>query len=253
MERELENYRQNLEAMVCQRTVQLQSALQQIEQSYADTLDVLGSAIDLRDDQTAGHSRRVSLSSIHMLTRMHGTPGQLKALATGAWLHDIGKLAIPDAILRKPGTLTSEERTLIQGHVQIGYNLVKHIPFLADAAEIILAHHERWDGSGYPRGLKANDIPINARIFAVADTLDAMTSDRPYRPAISFQDARNEITRLAGSLFDPRVVSTLLEIPDATWNTIREQAATIQFSAVLARIFINETAGFTEIATSEGK
>jgi response regulator RpfG family c-di-GMP phosphodiesterase len=236
LERELENYRQNLEQMVCRRTVQLQNALGQVEQSYADTLDALGAAIDLRDGQTAGHSRRVALCSIHMLTRMRGAPEQLKNLAMGAWLHDIGKLAIPDAILLKPGALTEEERRIIQGHVQIGYDLVKRIPFLADAAEIILTHHERWDGSGYPRGLQRTAIPISARIFAVADTFDAMTSDRPYHAAIPFLNARNEIERLAGIQFDSQVVSIFLKIPNETWEAIRGQISTMQISAALAGI-----------------
>ena len=234
LEREVENYRQNLEQMVCKRTVELQDALGQVEQGYADTLDALGAAVDLRDRQTAGHSRRVAMCSIHMLTQMNGTPAQLKSLAMGAWLHDIGKLAIPDAILLKPGALTEAERRIIEHHVRIGYDLVKRIPFLADAAEIVLTHHERWDGSGYPRGLKETSIPLTARIFAVADTLDAMTSDRPYRSAISFLDARDEIERLAGSYFDSQVVSVFLSIPNETWGAIREQASKIQISADLA-------------------
>src|SRR5260370_24567106 len=152
----------------------------------------------------------------------------------GAWLHDIGKLAIPDAILLKPGALTEEERRIIQSHVRIGHNLVKRIPFLADAAEIILTHHERWDGSGYPRGLKGADIPLSARIFAVVDTLDAMTSDRPYRSALPFRDARNEIERLAGTQFDSQVVSIFLGIPNETWEAIQEQTSTIQIGEALA-------------------
>jgi HD-GYP domain-containing protein (c-di-GMP phosphodiesterase class II) len=236
LEQEVENYRHSLEEMVCKRTVELQNALGQIEQSYADTLDSLGAAIDLRDGQTAGHSRRVALCSIKILTKMHGTPQQINSLAMGAWLHDIGKLGIPDAILLKPGPLTEEERRIMQGHVRIGYDLVKGIPFLADAAEIILTHHERWDGSGYPRGLKGPAIPLNARIFAVADTVDAMTSDRPYRSALPFQDARNEIERKAGIQFDSQVVGVFLSIPNETWEAIREQTSAIHFSADLAGI-----------------
>ncbi len=246
MEQELEHYRQNLEQMVCKRTVQLQKALGQVEQSYTDTLDALGAAIDLRDGQTAGHSRRVSLCSIHMLTRMNGTPAQLKSLAMGAWLHDIGKLAIADAILLKPGALTGEERAIMQQHVRIGYDLVKRIPFLAEAAEIILTHHERWDGSGYPRGLKGTDIPLSARIFAVADTLDAMTSDRPYRSGLPFLDARNEIERLAGIQFDSRVVSIFVGIPNQAWETIREQTSTMQISAALAGIPVDNPSNSVE-------
>jgi HD-GYP domain-containing protein (c-di-GMP phosphodiesterase class II) len=214
--------------------VELQNALGQVEQSYVDTLDALGAAIDLRDGQTAGHSRRVALCAIKILTEMHGTTQQLRSLAMGAWLHDIGKLAIPDAILLKPGALTEAERKIMQGHVQIGYDLVKRVLFLADAAEIILTHHERWDGSGYPRGLKGFDIPLNARIFSVVDTVDAMTSDRPYRFALPFQDAQNEIERQAGIHFDFQVAGVFLSISNETWETIREQASEIRFSSSLA-------------------
>lgn len=238
MERELENYRQNLEQMVCERTVQLQSALGLVEQSYADTLDALGAAIDLRDGQTAGHSRRVVLWSLQILMRMDGTQDQIKHLAMGAWLHDIGKLAIPDAILLKPGPLTTEEWKVMQSHAQIGYGLVNRIPFLADAAEIVLTHHERWDGSGYPRGLKGTEIPLGARIFAVADTVDAMTSDRPYRAALPFVKARNEIERLAGIQFDSQVVNVFLHVPNETWETFRGQTPTMQISEALADVSI---------------
>ena len=151
----------------------------------------------------------------------------------GAWLHDIGKLAIPDGILLKPGALTEQEREVMQHHVQIGYDLVKGIPFLADAAEIILAHHERCDGSGYPRGLKAEEIALGAKIFAVADSFDAMTSDRPYRSAMPFQLARDEIQRAAGKLFDWTVVRAFLAISMSKWAAIREEAASVQISTVV--------------------
>jgi response regulator RpfG family c-di-GMP phosphodiesterase len=234
IEKELEHYRDHLEVMVCERTVQLQRALGRVEESYADTLDALGAAIDLRDGQTAGHSRRVALYSMQMLSRMKGTPEQLRTLVMGAWLHDIGKLAIPDSILLKPASLTEAERRIMQRHVQIGYDLVSRIPFLMDAAEIILTHHERWDGSGYPRGLKGADIPLSGRIFAVADTLDAMTSDRPYRHALPLQTAREEIMRMAGTQFDPHIVRIIMRDSDETLEAIRDQSSTVQISAVLA-------------------
>lgn len=224
LEEEVEHYQQHLEELVSKRTVDLQSALARIEQSYVDTLDALGAAIDLRDGPTAGHSRRVALCSIGMLAEMHGTDEQLKQLAMGAWLHDIGKLAIPDAILLKPAALTVAERTIMQDHVRIGYDLVKRVPFLADAAEIILTHHERWDGSGYPSGLAGCDIPLNARIFAVADSVDAMTSDRPYHHAVTFEDARRQVERLAGTLFDPRVAAVFLSLSNKAWGSILEPA-----------------------------
>ncbi|HYL69582.1 MAG TPA: HD domain-containing phosphohydrolase [Candidatus Limnocylindria bacterium] len=238
LERQVKDYRENLEKMVSDRTEQLQSALSEVEQTYADTVDALGAAIDLRDEHTAGHSRRVCLYSLKLLRAMHGSLTQLKGLAIGASLHDIGKLGIPDGILLKPGPLTLEERRIMQQHVQIGFDLVKRIPFLASAAEIILMHHERCDGSGYPQGLKATQIPLGAKIFAVADSVDAITSDRPYRSALPFEHARHEIERQAGTLFDPQVAGVFLSFPMESWQAMREQASAIQLSAVLAGISI---------------
>lgn len=219
LEQQVEDYRQHLEEMVAERTGQLQAALQQIERSYEDTLQALGAAIDLRDNETAGHSQRVCHYSLEIARAIGWSEKQLGSLARGAYLHDIGKLGVPDGILLKPGPLTTEEWKLMQQHVQIGFDLLKGIPFLADAAEIVLTHHERCDGKGYPRGLKGEEILLGARIFAVADTLDAMTSDRPYRPASSFQAARETIRHLTGQL-DPEVVSVFLSIPEETWPTI---------------------------------
>jgi response regulator RpfG family c-di-GMP phosphodiesterase len=226
LELEVENYRRHLEEMVAERTQELQTALQLVERSYGDTLQALGEAIDLRDSETAGHSRRVSLYSLKILTGIGSSEHQLRSVAMGAWLHDIGKLAIPDAILLKPGPLTSEERRVMQRHSQIGYDLVKRIPFLAEAAEIVLLHHERCDGSGYPLGLKAQDIPLGAKIFAVSDTVDAMTSDRPYRSARPFQEAREQIQRGSGRLYDTQVADTFLSLPNETWEAIRAETAT---------------------------
>jgi cyclic di-GMP phosphodiesterase len=220
LELQVENYRLHLEEMVAERTGQLQTALQQIEHSYEDTLQALGAAIDLRDSETAGHSQRVCRYSLEIARAMEWSEKQLRSLARGAYLHDIGKLGVPDGILLKPGPLTADERKLMQQHVQLGFDLVKDIPFLADAAEILLMHHERFEGGGYPRGLKGEEILLSARIFAVADTLDAITSDRPYRRASSFQSARETITRLSGSQFDPQVVDVFLGIPEQTWPPI---------------------------------
>lgn len=253
LEQAVENYRQHLEEMVSARTLQLQSALGRIERGYAETLDALGAAIDLRDSQTAGHSRRVFLYSIEMLKVLNGTPKQLKSLAMGAWLHDIGKLAIPDAILFKPGPLTAEERKIMETHVQIGYDMVKRISFLADAAEIILAHHERWNGNGYPQGLKGAEIPLGARIFAVADTVDAMTSDRPYHSALPFQAARNEIERQAGILFDSQVAHAFLGIPNETWEAIRKPTVAIETSAVLAGISIENSGAAARLVGNDAR
>jgi putative nucleotidyltransferase with HDIG domain len=228
LEQEIENYRHHLEEMVAEQTQQLREALSQVERSYDHTLQALGAAIDLRDGPTAGHSRRVFLYSIEIAKALGGLEHQLRNIAMGAWLHDIGKLAISDGILLKPGPLTDEERQVMQQHVQIGYDMVRGIPFLADAAEIIFAHHERCDGSGYPRGLKGAEIPLGARIFAVADTFDAMTSDRPYRRALPFAASREVIAQGAGKVYDPQVASVFLNIPDETWETIRRETAAAQ-------------------------
>jgi putative nucleotidyltransferase with HDIG domain len=220
LEQQVENYRQHLEEMVAERTEQLQVALRQIEHSYEHTLQALGAAIDLRDNETAGHSQRVCRYSLEIARAMGWSDKQLRSLARGAYLHDIGKLGIPDGILLKPGPLTADERKVMQQHAQIGFDLVKDIPFLADAAEIILTHHERYDGAGYPRRLKGEEVLLSARIFAIADTLDAITSDRPYRRASSFQSARETIRHLASSQFDPHVLNVFLGIPEETWPTI---------------------------------
>jgi response regulator RpfG family c-di-GMP phosphodiesterase len=241
---ELENYRRHLEEMIAQRTQQLQAAMARLEHSYSATLEALGSAIDLRDGPTAGHSRRVVLNSIKIAQAIGGLEKEHRNLGMGAWLHDIGKLAIPDVILLKPGALTEQERKVMQHHVQIGYDLVKSIPFLADAAEIILAHHERCDGSGYPRGLRAEEIPLGAGIFAVADSFDAMTSDRPYRSAMPLQQGRDEIQRAAGKLFDETVVRAFLAISVSKWTAIREEATSARIGSVGNSGGLNSASGY---------
>ena len=234
LEREVMEYRLRLEEMVSERTQQLQTALRQTERSYEDTLEALGAAIDLRDSPTAGHSRRVFLYSMELAKPIGHLDHQLRSIAMGAWLHDIGKLAIPDRVLLKPGPLTDAEWQIMRRHARLGYELVKSISFLAGASEIVLTHHERFDGSGYPQGLRGEEIPFGARIFAVADTLDAMTSDRPYRAALPLQAARDVIERGSGTLFDPLVAAAFLRVPNETWAIIARETVTVQPSAVLA-------------------
>jgi putative nucleotidyltransferase with HDIG domain len=217
LEQQIENYRQHLEEMVVERTQQLRATLEQIERSYEDTLQALGAAIDLRDSETAGHSQRVCRYSIEIARSMGWSNERLRDLARGAYLHDIGKLGIPDGILLKPGPLTTEERAIMQTHVQVGFELVKGIPFLSAAADVILMHHERYDGSGYPHGLKGDEILPGAQIFAVVDSFDAITSDRPYRRASPFEMGRETIRRESGRLFDPRVVNVFVNIPAEAW------------------------------------
>jgi putative nucleotidyltransferase with HDIG domain len=219
---ENQNYQRNLENLVEKRTSELRGALNQLEQSYDETLEALGGALDLKDAETEGHCKRVTAFTIAIAKNMKTEIGLLQQIARAAFLHDIGKMAIPDRILRKPGPLNDEERTIMRTHCEVGYNMLIRIPFLREAAEIVLAHQEFFDGTGYPRGLKAEAIPLGARIFAVADALDAMISDRPYRSALPIEHARDEIKRCSGTQFDPEVVKVFLGLPDTLWAELRE-------------------------------
>lgn len=211
-----------LEQLVEERTAQLSIALKRLEQSYDDTLEVLGGAQDLKDAETAGHCQRVTAFCISIAKAMPVPDAYLAVLARAAFLHDIGKMAIPDSILRKPGPLDNDEKTIMRTHCEIGYNVLRKIPFLRDAAEIVLAHQEFFDGTGYPNGLRGEAIPLGARIFSIADALDAMISDRPYRRALPMSHAREEIRRCAGSQFDPKIVQVFLSIPEQHWIDLRE-------------------------------
>src|ERR1700724_6724 len=216
-------YQTNLESLVKARTDQLQAAMANLERSYDITLETLGDALDLKDRETEVHSKRVTAFTIAIARAMGLPREQINTIARGAFLHDIGKIAIPDKILNKPGKLEPEEFTIMKENAYHGYQIVKKIPFLAEAAEIVYSHQERFDGSGYPRNLKGAEIPLGARIFSVADTLDAIASDRIYRRKQTLQAAREEIHRWAGRQFDPEVVKTFLEMPDNIWEDLRRE------------------------------
>lgn len=220
---ENQTYQSDLEQLVAERTQQLSIALQDLEQSYDYTLEALGGALDAKDAETEGHCQRVTAFTITMAKAMKVDRALLRHIARGAFLHDIGKMGIPDHILRKPGPLTPEEREVMRRHCEIGYAVLERIPFLKEAAEIVLSHQECYDGSGYPRRLKGEQIPVGARIFAVADTLDAMISDRPYRKALPIAAARDEIKRFSGTQFDPRVVEVFLAQPERVWRELHER------------------------------
>src|SRR5256714_1743181 len=221
----LENraYQSNLESLVAARTEQLRQTMTDLERSYDITLEALGDALDLKDAETEGHSKRVTAFTIAMARAMGLAPDKIRIIARGAFLHDIGKMAIPDAILRKPGPLTKDETAIMQEHALRGYQMLRKIPFLSEAAEIVYSHQEKFDGTGYPRGLKGEEIPMGARIFSVADTLDAITSDRPYRAAQSVEAAREEIARWADRQFDPDVVKAFLAMPARIWEELRKE------------------------------
>src|SRR5580698_6294597 len=217
------NYQQNLEQVVRARTEMLRQAMEDLEHSYDVTLEALGDALDLKDSETEGHSKRVTAYTIALARAMGISPVDIKIIARGAFLHDIGKMAIPDEILRKPGKLTPEEEQIMRDHCTRGYHILRKIPFLSEAAAIVYTHQEHFDGNGYPSRLRGNEIPIGARIFAVADAMDAITSDRPYRKARSFDEARQEVLRCSGTQFDPNVVEVFLKIPNELWHELRAE------------------------------
>ena len=214
-----------LERRIAEATHALAATVRELQDTYRHTLEALGSAIDTRDLGTHAHSRRVRGYSL-AIARAHGVPdGDLRHIEHGVLLHDIGKIGIPDGILLKPGPLTADEWKIMRTHPDIGRQLLEKIPFLREAVPIVYHHHERWDGTGYPLGLAGAAIPLGARIFAVADAFDAMTFDRPYSRAISFEDARSEILRSAGSHFDPAVVSNFLTVPFDLFEEIRRSSS----------------------------
>ncbi|MBX5480721.1 MAG: response regulator [Myxococcaceae bacterium] len=199
-------YQKKLERKVRDRTTELRNALKDIATTYQNTLLALVAALDAREHETSDHSQRVVRYTVAIAEKM-GIKGQeLEEIGRGALLHDIGKIGVPDAVLLKPGKLTPEEWKEMRKHPETGYQMIQAIPFLSTPATIVLSHQERYDGGGYPRALTKNEIHIGARIFAVADTLDAMTSDRPYRMGTTFANAIAEINRCAGTQFDPEVV-----------------------------------------------
>jgi len=236
MRRQSLTYRRNLEELISERTRKLRVAMTSLERSYDITLEAMGDALDLRDAETQGHSQRVTAYTVAIARAMKVPAEDLKVIARGAFLHDIGKIAIPDSILLKPGKLTPEEMDVMREHCQRGYDMVRKIPFLDEAAEIVYSHQEAFDGRGYPRGLAGEEIPLGARIFAIADTLDAMTSDRPYRKGLSFDEALAEIERCQGTQFDPEIVETFLDFPIETWQQLRDSATRSAHTVDLLRI-----------------
>src|SRR5215468_7671005 len=216
-------YQTNLESLVQERTKQWQTAMGNLERSYDITLEALGDALDLKDAETEGHSRRVTLFTIAIAQAMGLPQEHIRVIARGAFLHDIGKMAIPDKILNKPGKLDPEETEIMKEHAYRGYQMLKKIPFLTEASEIVYSHQEWYDGTGYPRRLKGEEIPLGARIFSIADTLDAITSDRVYRPKQPLKAAREEIERWSGRQFDPEIVKVFLSMPENIWDDLRKE------------------------------
>ncbi|MDY7229415.1 HD domain-containing phosphohydrolase [Hyalangium rubrum] len=186
-------------------------------------LEGLISALDYRDTETQWHSRRVSLYARRLAEEIGLTGGALDVVEQGALLHDIGKIGVRDSILLKPGPLTPDEWEEMRKHPEFGFRMLAKMPYLREASVIVLQHQERWDGKGYPQKLAGENIVIGARIFSIVDTLDAITSDRPYRKGRPLQIAQDEIQRCSGSQFDPALANAFMRVPDSEWARIRSQ------------------------------
>jgi putative nucleotidyltransferase with HDIG domain len=219
-----QRYENHLEELVEQRTVELDRALNSLEGAYRSTLKALTAALETRDSETHGHSERVVSYSLRLGREYGLNSDQMKSLEFGSLLHDIGKIGVPDSILRKPAKLTEEEWVRMREHPVHGQQILRGIEFLQGAARVVAQHHEQWDGSGYPLGLRGEEIDICARIFAVADAFDAITSDRVYRRGKSYEAASQELDDWAGRQFDPKVVEAFHRVPKEDWEELHRQS-----------------------------
>jgi len=192
-----------------------------LQTSYDLTLDALSAALDLRDRETEGHSRRVVEYTARIAEQIGLDKDAIKTIRRGALIHDIGKIGVPDSILHKPGDLNPEERKIMDRHPQVGHDMLCEIPYLEEEIQIVLCHQEKWDGTGYPRGLQGEEIALGARLFMIADTFDALLSDRPYRRGRPYEEARKVIEEEAGKQFDPKAVEAFVAIPPEEWTQIR--------------------------------
>ena len=219
-----QRYEDHLEELVEQRTAELDNALNSLEDAYRTTLKALTAALETRDLETSGHSERVVTYSLRLGQEYGLDSARMKALEFGSLLHDIGKIGVPDLILRKPAKLTDEEWVLMREHPVHGQQILRGIEFLSGAALVVGQHHEKWDGSGYPLGLREGEIDICARIFSVADAFDAITSDRVYRKGKPYEAAATELDEWAGKQFDPAVVRAFHRVPKEDWARLHAQS-----------------------------
>lgn len=234
-------YRRTLEDLVAERTTALDTALEDIENSYRVTLKALVQALETRDFETHGHCERVVTFSLRLAMELGMKEPEMRDLELGALLHDIGKIGVPDAILRKPAKLTAAEWRKMKKHPVLGRRILRNIPFLRGAAKVVAQHHERWDGDGYPEGLRGEEINLGARIFAVIDAFDAMTSDRVYRKGRPYDDAVTELVDCSGSQFDPAIVEAFRDVPREDWEVLRarsleEKQEAFSFQAVVEEL-----------------
>jgi putative nucleotidyltransferase with HDIG domain len=216
-ERQLERYAADLRETFKEE----RSGAQELRRSYMLTVRALASAVEARDAYTGRHAERVADYGLRLADAYGMRLGDEPQIEFGFLLHDVGKVAVPDAILFKPGKLTPAERLVMEQHPVTGSEIVRDIDFLGAARDVIRSHHERWDGTGYPDQLKGEEIPISARVFALADTLDALTTNRPYRRASTIAQARVIIMQDGGTHFDPEVAEAFESLPDAAIERIR--------------------------------
>ncbi|HJU92327.1 MAG TPA: HD domain-containing phosphohydrolase [Pyrinomonadaceae bacterium] len=219
-----QRYENHLEELVEQRTAELDRALNSLEGAYRSTLKALTAALETRDSETHGHSERVVTYSLRLGREYGLNSEEMKSLEFGSLLHDIGKIGVPDSILRKPAKLTEEEWVRMREHPVHGQQILRGIEFLQGAARVVAQHHEKWDGTGYPFGLRGEEIDICARIFAVADAFDAITSDRVYRRGKPYAAAAQELDDWAGRQFDPKVVEAFHRVPKEDWEELHRQS-----------------------------
>jgi ribonuclease P protein subunit RPR2 len=217
-QRQLERYAADLREVFKQE----RARAQELRRSYIATVRALSNAVEARDAYTGKHAERVAAYGMELARACGLEAEDSPQIEFGFLLHDVGKVAVPDAILFKSGSLTEEEYSLVRRHPVIGTDILRDVDFLGEGKLVVRHHHERWDGQGYPDGLAGEAIPLAARVFAVADALDALTTNRPYRPASSLSDAREEIYRGAGTQFDPAVVAAFRQIPDSTFEALRD-------------------------------
>ena len=215
-----QRYENHLEELVEQRTAELDRALNSLEGAYRSTLKALTAALETRDSETHGHSERVVSYSLRLGREYGLSSDEMKSLEFGSLLHDIGKIGVPDSILRKPAKLTEEEWVRMREHPLHGQQILRGIEFLQGASRVVAQHHEKWDGTGYPLGLRSEEIDICARIFAVADAFDAITSDRVYRRGKPYEAAAQELDDWAGRQFDPKVVEAFHRVPKEDWEEL---------------------------------
>nr|MDQ3744379.1 response regulator [Acidobacteriota bacterium] len=227
-------YETYLEEMVEQRTAELDGALRSLGDAYRTTLKALTAALETRDAETHGHSERVVSFSLRLGRELGLDADRMRSLEFGSLLHDIGKIGVPDAILRKPAALTQDEWTRMREHPLHGQKILRGIQFLEGASRVVAQHHEKWDGTGYPLGLRGEEIDINARIFAVADAFDAMTSDRVYRAGRGYEAAAAELEAFSGRQFDPRVVEAFRRVPREEWEELRRASVGVRYSKAQA-------------------